>query len=71
MSRQTSYVFRLVLCRDIALECHDILFMPSSQFILRHSHKMSRHSSIVLLSNLHDLCCDRDLIIATNFCWLS
>ena len=56
----------LILCHDRVLNCHEKIFLTSSQNMMRHSFEMLRHSSSDILVNLHDLCHDRDFIIATK-----
>ena len=42
--RENTSAFKLSLCHDINLECHDILFLHSSLIMSQHNYEMSRHS---------------------------
>ena len=73
--RDNTSAFRLSLCREINLECPDILCLHSSLIMLRHSCEMSRHSfncsfeySIFSLLRHSFACCAKLLHVALGFC---
>ena len=72
--RDNIYAFRLSLCRDINLKCHNILFLHSSLIMSRHSCEMLRHSfncsfeySAFSLFQHNFACCEKPLLVALEF----
>ena len=77
LSRQSFLPFRLVLCRDRILKCHNIkhsfLTPCRDSFLFSSLHLMSRHkisfSRQIFLSSALQICCNKFCYVATFFLW--